>query len=459
MSFESARRILASYKEGNANRIKMSIETAYNEALMAYKSEEAAREAAVEMLNIYQKSFDDYVKELSRSRRDFIKGERKAVQKSLQDREKVIRKNQLIEIQNKREERKVKNRNARTMARDEQKRAQYELDQDALKLQGAEFETPAAMKKLEVDAKNKARKVVLAHDLMNKGNIESEMFFLESAIKKGAGDSEIIVRTENLIRELNKTFPEESLTETGFSGDEEKLYPYRKADLGHRIQKRLKFFPLEPEQKDLTPKQKRAYNKAVETLYTVIPGAESSGFFQKVADVSEDDVAQAFQDEVAARMQQDPKRAKMIRRRALVSTPLEPDYIPTPLEEVPEEYVPVGADAGNLRQAAAPVFNALRDDYQIDAQEQEQLTPEAMGAYRELQDLARTNPTVVTREEELLLDELALQRQLRILQQQQYVGKMRPQMQSYEQIQRRAAQIAEPSRAKQQGQVSPLDQK
>ena len=50
MSFESARRILDAYKQDNANRIKMGMEAAYQEALTAYQSESAARDAALKIL-------------------------------------------------------------------------------------------------------------------------------------------------------------------------------------------------------------------------------------------------------------------------------------------------------------------------------------------------------------------------------------------------------------------------
>ena len=75
MSFEVARMIVQSYRQDNQQRIKSSMEMAYKEALSAFQSEQEARKAALEILEMEQKAFDSYVKDISKLRRDIIKGE------------------------------------------------------------------------------------------------------------------------------------------------------------------------------------------------------------------------------------------------------------------------------------------------------------------------------------------------------------------------------------------------
>ena len=50
MSFESAQKILQMYYQTNQQRIDESMRMAYNEALSRFKSESAARQAALEIL-------------------------------------------------------------------------------------------------------------------------------------------------------------------------------------------------------------------------------------------------------------------------------------------------------------------------------------------------------------------------------------------------------------------------
>ena len=71
-----------------------------------------------------------------------------------------------------------------------------------------------------------------------------------------------------------------------------------------------------------------------------------------------------------------------------------------------------------------------------------------MDAYRDLQQIAITDPLAVTQEEQLLLDELALKRQFNLLQQRKNIAEMQPTMKSTAEIQSRAADIAEPQEAK-----------
>ena len=81
MSFEIARRIVQSYRQSNEERIKNSMQMAYQEALNAFKSEQAAREAALEVLNNQTKIFDTMLKDINKSRQQILMGEQKKAQK------------------------------------------------------------------------------------------------------------------------------------------------------------------------------------------------------------------------------------------------------------------------------------------------------------------------------------------------------------------------------------------
>ena len=74
MSFESAQKILQMYYQTNQQRINTSMQMAYNEALSRFKSESAAREAALDILANEEKSWRAYQKEIAQIRREQMKG-------------------------------------------------------------------------------------------------------------------------------------------------------------------------------------------------------------------------------------------------------------------------------------------------------------------------------------------------------------------------------------------------
>ena len=112
-----------------------------------------------------------------------------------------------------------------------------------------------------------------------------------------------------------------------------------------------------------------------------------------------------------------------------------------------------------LAVEAEPIFEMLRktDDspFELTDVEMAQIARDAsLGraykAYQILQKMIPNAPQLVTREEELLLDKLALERQLDIYKTEQKIGKMQPHMKSRESINRRALEIADPKRSKNQ---------
>ena len=84
MSFEIARMIVQSYRQSNEQRIKNSMEMAYQEALTAYKSESAARDAALDVLKTETKSFDNILKNIEKARLQVQREDMRTARKNLQ---------------------------------------------------------------------------------------------------------------------------------------------------------------------------------------------------------------------------------------------------------------------------------------------------------------------------------------------------------------------------------------
>jgi len=486
MSFESARRILDAYKQDNANRIKMGMEAAYQEALTAYQSESAARDAALKILEIEQKSFDKYVSNLQKARRDFLRGEQTSVRKQLEQSTKTDQKNKDIELRNLRGQQKVEERRARQQVSDARRREGIRAreQQFAAATPGVRFADPQEQAQyeqelqqyeagqeaqLQNDAENHAQKIMLAHDLINSGDVARNINDLSQVIRDPRmTDYDAKTQSARLAQALDQIIAESSRQEQGYATqyNRSESLAIRKADLAHRIETQLR----------RAAGTDNASNQKVDTvlgfLYAVDPvdKTNTSGVLQDVANINPDIVASAYQDEVNAYIGVRPdkperprtERDRVLRRERFIPSAPIGDYIPTPLLEKPEIQEVDTGYTSRLRDAAAPVFNALRDDYQIDSQEAKFLresAPAALEAYRQLQEEVIRNPLAVTEEEQLLLDQLALKRQFDLMSRKRDIGKMQPQMQSYEGIQRRAADIIEPSQAKQQAALSPMEQK
>ena len=83
MSFEIARAIVQSYRQTNQERIKSSMEMAYQEAFVAFQSEQKAREAAIDVLENETKLFDTMLKNIEKSRQQIIQGNSKIAKENL----------------------------------------------------------------------------------------------------------------------------------------------------------------------------------------------------------------------------------------------------------------------------------------------------------------------------------------------------------------------------------------
>ena len=74
MSYEVANEIVNMYMQSNTRRINSAMETAYQEALSTYQSDVEARKAALDVLKLEQRSYDDYLKMIARNMKDLRSG-------------------------------------------------------------------------------------------------------------------------------------------------------------------------------------------------------------------------------------------------------------------------------------------------------------------------------------------------------------------------------------------------
>lgn len=445
MSFEIARMIVQSYRQSNEQRIKSSMEMAYQEALSAFQSEQEARKAALEILEMEQKAFDSYVKDISKLRRDIIKGETVSAKQRA-----------AIDLKNVRGKAAVARFNAQAKLKDEAARRRTRWESQRAKLQLGQTDA-----NLEREADKYASKLATAFDLYTTP-LSNAVVALAQQVK--ADDSAGIERVfmEQVYPELAKSLEELPRQEKGFKLDKGRLFRNRKADLGYQILDNVVTQMLGAIDED-DPRYQQIKQMIFDRDYPSLntTSKKRAGVLADVADITQNDINLDFVTEKNAYKE---NKGSGVNPDLLGDKPLPARTLPKKF--IPEE-VPEGVDRTSyqdLRDKAAPVFNALRDDFQIDKQEFEQIqemSPEAMAAYQQLQQIAITDPLAVTQEEQLLLDQIALKRQMNILQQRGQIAGMRPQMRSPEAIKSRAADIAEPAKAQKfdPSQFTPAQQK
>lgn len=442
MSFEIARMIVQSYRQSNQERIKSSMEMAYQEALSAFQSEQEARKAALEILEMEQKAFDSYVKDISKLRRDIIKGETVSAKQRA-----------AIKLRNARGQAAVDRYNLAG----KQKEA-YLKERDKYESQLARAQIGQTGANIDLQAQDHANARVLANDLYTTG-LSSAVNQLATAVKSGDRVTMEDLLSGSIYNEVSKGLEEGPRGQSGYTGTKTQLFPFRKADVGYQILRDIK---LRTGLDDSNPEVQRVKDFLFGGYESLLDETQDKiGILSDVASLSEAEVNQRYEEERQKYIQ---NKGKGFRPARIGDRPTRPDFIPK--EFIPEE-IPEGVDRTSyqdLRDQAAPVFNALRDDFQIDKQEFEQIqemSPEAMAAYQQLQQIAITDPLAVTQEEQLLLDQIALKRQMNILQQRGQIAGMRPQMRSPEAIKSRAADIAEPVKAQKfdPSQFTPAQQK
>lgn len=455
MSFDSARRIIAMYQQSNEQRISEGVQTAYNEALAQYQDEQAALKAAMDYLGVSQKELADLRKQFVTLRKEAAKGRTKLAAERFRLEQ--------------------KNRKLAHDAMEKQKALEYRhgMSQARLTSQARLIEKIANQTdenpKLIRDALEHGNKMVSAEDIYSRtlGDKAQDLITLLKDEKTTTIELQgALIGLEkelgNAIREATITKRQVGLTQAGKKGQEasqEEFQNYRLKTLGNIFLDDIK---LQTGKKDSDP-----FIKEIKQ-FLYVPRKEGdlakyAGRLERVANIDESRIEQRFNDEVQAYIKEyAPKGRGQTYARRDIKLPL-PYKVEAFQYELPEE--PEGVDK-NLRLEAAPVFEQLNagDDtpFVLTDTERQMLSlraPGALEAYTALQGEVIRDPEAVTLEEQLLLDDMALQRQLDLLQAQQRATSIRPQMKSPEVIRARAAELIEPSRQKSIAQLSPSQQK
>ena len=463
MSFESARRILQQYQQSNTQRISESLDFAYKEALTAYQSEEKAREAALRVLENETKIFNTYLKEIQRSRRDIIKGnidiaKQNAInaRKNIVEQAKVDEYNQNLEIDQ-------QNKIADNLYQQEE--ANRRSIENANRNRA--IASTGEPRSLQQEAENYSSKKVKMGNIASTPLTDS-ITNIATLIKNNASPTQLYIKgLVPLVNPVNRMYTVAPTSSSVYDKDMNKALPFRKADTAHhvlnRLQQSLKDYDLDFDEDH--PKYKQVYdflyeNNSKEDTKNV------GGMFSDVKDITRDDVDEEYNRQINEYKLDKAGTGRGGRGGSF--TPTRAGLRPTPKSKVKRKFIPIEeieeAEVDlNLRKLAQPVFDALRDrntPYELTEQERVQVGKQAIDAYEKLKELSIRNPLNVTRDEQLLLDDLALQRQLNIYRQKEKIGKMNPQMASPERVRSRAADLIEPTKVKETPpDLSPTQQK
>lgn len=462
MSFEVARRIVQSYRQSNEQRIKNSMEMAYQEALNAFKSEQAAREAALGVLKNQTKIFDTMLKDINKSRQQILMGEQKKAQKILEIRQRNIKGKAAVDDTN---------ASRLYRAEEKQKQAEYgyrgKIRRQKFREDVLEATTEARIKGSgkalplrETEASKFARQHVLADDLTT-AQISEGIDEVATAIREGKNPTAILNKLEGkLSNGIDNFLSEKSKTGKPINLTRDQGFDLRKADLSHFIMEEIKRKAGSDKVIQLEQVQKFLYDPESASF------KDKAGAFFDVEIISPEMVDDAYQEQQRLWLEskgfgtgvgggERPEVEPLyIEPPPKVGAPPLKTFIP----EAEPELLDMSIGRA-LREQAQPVFNALRNDYVIDAIERKEITPESLQAYQQLQGLIVTNPLAVTKEEQLLLDESTLRQQRDILQQQERVSGINPQLAAPERIKARAAEIAEPEQKFDPNQFTPTQQK
>lgn len=442
MSFEIARMIVQSYRQSNEQRIKNSMEMAYQEALTAYKSESAARDAALDVLKTETKSFDNILKNIEKARLQIQREDMRTARKNLQ----IVYKNAVLQnTYNYKVKKELRDRRQARLNR------AYRQEMSDIEVKQAESVISSGADKDLKDARDWANNTVRAGKLYG-NTLGTTVNKITDKIQSGQLGSAAKLLKVDLKEKLSTYLSDEKTTSEGYGigpknkgGTRLEMIKYRKADTAHQIMDDIRRQIPNPNED-----QEVFINDVEDYLHDTMKKdkfglKESQGLLKEGKEYSRSDVTNKFNEQVDRSYLRRTGRKPGAVRLGRPTVPGREDI--EVMKPVLQEFLPtrdtqIGRE---LRQLAQPVFEALRNDFEITAEEQEKLQPEALAAYNKLKEVIIDNPLAVTREEQTLLDDLALQRQYNILQQKRQISGMQPQMASPEVIQARAADIAEPS--------------
>ena len=452
MSFEAARRVLQQYQQSNTQRITQSLDLAYKEALFTYQSEQKAREVALKVLENETSIFNTYIKEIQKSRREIIKGNRSLASKNAANARKNIIGQSNVERDNanaeiKRQDKIAKNKfNQGESNRRTRERGAY--NNALLNAVGGQTSS------LQQRAENYANEHVKV-DNFSTGTLQKAIQEVATTIKEPTeNEVHLKVKLDLLGEALNKSFGRENQVQSAYlKRTPTDLIPLKKAATGHYILSEInRMTGINISANELEQVQDYLYKDSDDNVRDT---SKTGGLLKDVETITESNVKTEYDLQVQA-YKDDPSKQGRGRGGGgpTIMARLAPD--PTRLKE--KKYTPLDmyeeqdpSRGRELRKLAQPVFDALRDrntPYELTEAKRFWAGKEALQAYEALKEITIDNPMAVTRDEQLLLDDLALQRQLNIYRQKQSLGKMNPQMSSIERIRSRAADLAEPSRVK-----------
>lgn len=505
MSYQAANEIVTMYMQSNATRINNAMESAYKEALTQYQSEQEARKAALSVLKLEQKSYDDYLKILARNMKELRSGNINMAKKRAEilefNRANIFKYNEKNRLErekvaeyNKHERQRVAEKNLMQTYKDSIKRLELaaSLKEEKQRLEAAKVAAEDGLIKLEMNAGRHADSVVKTT--------------LASSISKGIGDLKNVfsrlddpnlLLASSITNTLNRSgFAEgvaasisdaekQAKTTRGYipdynpknpGGMKDTRYKYKKAAVRDAIRQDI----LTTFESSYTGNDKEEKRKEVEKQVDILlnePSADVyaslSGMFADVKHITPEDVD--FRHEEEKRLfkeDQEPKFRKAINKKFNITIPPPPKYSPrlkSPrtfkpyLKDVPEESGTEKDYIEGLRRAAQPVFDELRQEddtpFVLTKEEIGTVAKGAIDAYKELQ-IERTRTPYIPVEERRLLDDMALERQLNILRQRQQVASINPRLQSQEQIRSRAGQLLESQKPRKKvNPGSPLEQR
>lgn len=445
MSFETARMIIQSYRQDNEQRIKRSMDLAYQSAMMQFRSEEQARAAALEVLQNETKIFDTMLKDINKSRQQILMGEIKKAQKIQEIRHRnLIGEARVQDANNMREYTAAQKQQMRDYGYRGKVRNQIFREQEIEATTGASIVGGAKALNQQRQAVKFARPIILADDLM-KTKISKGIQDVSAAIKNNKNETAIVKKLEeSLAPDIQGFLREKSTTETPIGLEPDDAFRFRKADLAHNIMEEIK--------NSVGPGKASQLELVKDFLYDEnntrnVVGKKLFGILSDVEQISPEMVDAEFQRQQQLYLQSKGLgtsgqiQSLYIEPPPRVGAPPQKEFIPEPEPELLDMSI-----GRALREKAQPVFKALRNDFTIDDSESKNITPEQLQAYQQLQQLVIENPLAVTKEEQLLLDESVLRQQRTIQQQEQRVQSIQPQLASIERIRARAAELLEPEK-------------
>tara|TARA_R100000734_G_scaffold19099_1_gene18082 strand:+ start:836 stop:2626 length:1791 start_codon:yes stop_codon:yes gene_type:complete len=487
MSYEVANEIVNMYMQSNTRRINSAMETAYQEALSTYQSDVEARKAALGVLKLEQRSYDDYLKILARNMKDLRSGNINIAKKAFAAEQRNLRRQHAAKEANRKSIAIADRKNQQAMYkwRKDNTLRRYQATVDSAKLKKSfEDDLDKNHRKYDRAARKHAKEVVYSDNVLS-SSVDGILGGMSDVISKEFAKgkpSENLIKTYLYSKNFNK-FIDQAIAQAsdktkspqGLLKDkgDEKEYKfdrtreeYKKAGIMyHVLNNAMNTFDISyvGDDKDIQREKFKTIMK------NILQSKVLNGRFQDVADIPETEIERREDAEYQLKLQE---LSPILKKTT--SDILKAPYIPPPpkqrafitkafQEKVPEQDTTERQYIDDLRKTAEPVFEQLRADddtpFQLTEEEIATVGEAAVNAYKELQ-IERTQTPLISLEERRLLDPLALERQLNLMRQGQRVRSIQPELDSFEQVRSRAGEILEsPKRRSTANAGTPLEQR